>query len=350
MPASPDPADAVRVGTAPARVGLVLGGGGVLGAAWLMGALGALVRATGWNPESAEVIAGTSAGSVVAALVAGSHQPWRLLEEGFDTEFVDVLAGAAYRFERPERLWRWGSWRMVTEAWRGGGDTALSRIWAGVLPHGLVSTGDLERMIDARVRDWPVHPRLWVVATDYDSGARRVFSGPGRHRASVGRAVAASCAIPGFYSPVRFGSHLYVDGGVTSSTNLDLLAGIGLDLVICLVPLSPATALARRTPFTNLRRSLQRRLLHQVAEVEARGTSVLLIEPEGRAADLIGFNFMNRRRARAVALAAGETVHERLQEPATASLLKRLEPVGVGPKPSPRARGRSTVAGPGGRR
>ena len=55
-------------------------------------------------------------------------------------------------------------------------------------------------------------------------------------------AVAASCAIPGFYRPVRIGGRRYVDGGVCSASNLDLLAGRGLDLVVCLNPLSSGTA------------------------------------------------------------------------------------------------------------
>ena len=308
-------------GSAPARVGLVLGGGGVLGAAWLMGALGALVRETGWDPEEASLVMGTSAGAVVAALSAGSHRPWRIVEKGLESQFLDVMGAAVYRVERPDRLTRWGSWRMVVEAWRGGGDAMLGRLWAGILPHGLVSTHHLESMIDRRVEAWPGRPRLWIVGTDYETGARHVFRGPGRHNVSVGRAVAASCAIPGFYRPVRIDSKRYVDGGVTSSSNIDLLDGEGLDLIICMLPLSPLRAVARRTPFAGFRSTLHRNLHRQIREVEKAGTRVLLIEPEGRAADLIGLNFMNRSRSHAVAHAAGETVHHRLRETRARRLL-----------------------------
>ena len=312
-----------RIAPAGPRVGLVLGGGGVLGAAWLIGALGALVRETGWNPETATRVLGTSAGSVVAALAVGSHRPWQLIEDRFESEFLDVMAAAVYRMERPERLLRWGSWRMVTEAWRGG-DSMLNRLWAGILPHGLISTADIERMIDTRVPHWPEHPRLWIVAIDYETGVRHVFRGPGQHHVTVGRAVAASCAIPGFYRPVPVDSHLYVDGGVTSSTNIDLLVDEGLDLLICMLPLSPATAMARRTPFTRMRAMLQRNLRRNIRAVEAAGTPVLLIEPEGRAADLIGLNFMNRSRSRRVAHAAAETVHDRLRTPEARAKLRLL--------------------------
>ena len=308
-------------GSAPPRVGLVLGGGGVLGAAWLMGAIGALVRETGWTPEDANLVMGTSAGAVVAALSAGSHRPWEIVEKGLESHFLDVMGAAVYRVERPDRLTRWGSWRMVVEAWRGGGDSMLAKLWAGILPHGLVSTHHLEHMIDRRVDVWPGHPRLWIVGTDYETGARHVFRGPGRYNVSVGRAVAASCAIPGFYRPVRIDSKRYVDGGVTSSSNIDLLTDEGLDLVICMLPLSPLHAVARRTPFAGFRQSLHRNLHRQIREVESTGTQVLLIEPEGRAADLIGLNFMNRARSHAVARAAAETVHHRLRETRAKRLL-----------------------------
>lgn len=312
------------------RVGLVLGGGGVLGAAWLVGALSALVRESGWDPEDASLVLGTSAGAVVAALAAGARRPWRFVEQGFESEFLDIMSAAVYRMTRPDRFLRWGSWRMVTEAWRGGGDSVVNRIWAGLLPHGLISTAHIAHMIDRRVAEWPDRPRLWIVGTDYDSGVRHVFRGPGIHAITVGGAVAASCAIPGFYRPVRIGQHLYIDGGVMSATNIDLLTDERLDLVICMLPLSPATALARRTPFTRFRRVLQRNLHRQIRAVEHAGTPVLLIEPEGRSVDLIGLNFMNRSRSRQVADAAAETVHHRLRTADAQSLLRLIRTSAAG--------------------
>ena len=306
-----------------------------------MGALGALVRETGWDPENASLVMGTSAGSVVAALAAGLHKPWQIVEEGFEKEFLDVLAGAAYEVERPERWLRWGSWRMVVEAWRGGGDATLARMWAGVLPHGLVSTRRLEDTISRRVERWPHRPRLWIVATDYESGGRRIFSGPSHDGVAVGRAVAASCAIAGFYKPVQIGSRLYVDGGVASSTNIDLLGGSGLDLIICMLPLSPLRAVAHRTASMRFRSLLHRRLMRQIHVVERAGTRVLLIEPERAAADLIGLNFMNRSRARAVAHAAVHTVHERLRTRDAQAALAVLGAASPGVRPVPSAAPRS---------
>ena len=86
--------------------------------------------------------------------------------------------------------------------------------------------------------DWVEHPNYWAVACDYETGRRTPFGRLGSPRAQIADAVAASCAIPGFYRPVRIGGRRYVDGGVCSVSNMDLVAGRGLDLVICLNPLT----------------------------------------------------------------------------------------------------------------
>ena len=80
---------------------------------------------------------------------------------------------------------------------------------------------------------------------DYRTGKRVPFGRTDSPPATVADAVAASCAIPGFYRPVKIGGRRYVDGGVCSASNLDLLAGRGLDLVICLNPLSSSRTRAR---------------------------------------------------------------------------------------------------------
>jgi NTE family protein len=67
---------AFRGNRVPVKVGLVLGAGGVLGGAWLVGGMSALARETEWDPGSADHIVGTSAGSMVGALVAAGVPPW----------------------------------------------------------------------------------------------------------------------------------------------------------------------------------------------------------------------------------------------------------------------------------
>ena len=83
---------------------------------------------------------------------------------------------------------------------------------------------------------WSPHPRLHVVAMDYETGDRAVF-GPGHHRADLCAAVTASCAVPSWFPPVEIDGDQYVDGGVLSATHADLAAGLELDDVYVLAPL-----------------------------------------------------------------------------------------------------------------
>ena len=102
-----------------------------------------------------------------------------------------------------------------------------------------MSTDSLKDVVSRAVPgSWVEHPNYWAVACDYESGRRTPFGRVGSPRAEIGDAVAASCAIPGFFRPVKIGGRRYVDGGVCSVSNLDLVAGRGLDLVICLNPLT----------------------------------------------------------------------------------------------------------------
>ena len=110
---------------------------------------------------------------------------------------------------------------------------------AGWLPAGIVSTDPLQELVRRAVADeWVGHLNYWAVACDYRSGRRVPFGRIDAPRADIAQAVAASCAIPGFYRPVGINGRRYVDGGVCSVSNLDLVAGRGLDLVICLNPLT----------------------------------------------------------------------------------------------------------------
>src|SRR3954451_14230177 len=257
------------------KVGLVLGAGGVVGAAWLIGALEALASETGWDPSSAEFIVGTSAGSVVGALVAegiapeylAAYSAGRTLDEVEDVD--GPVAQLAARMGGPDKLDRVaerlngdelklklapppigpGSWRMALSTLRNPRRHAPSAIMAGWLPRGFISTQPITDLVTTFVDgDWPDHPNYWAVAADYCNGNRTVFGRDEAPAAHVGDAVAASCAIPGFYHPVKIGGRRYVDGGVCSVSTLDLVAGRDLDLVICLNPMSSLAEAMGGTP------------------------------------------------------------------------------------------------------
>src|SRR3954470_20595426 len=257
------------------KVGLVLGAGGVVGAAWLIGALEALAAETGWDPGEAEIIIGTSAGSVVGSLVAegiapeylAAYSSGRTLDEVDDVdgrvaqlaarmggrdkldEIAERLSGDDFKVQLAPPPIGPGSWRMALNTLRHPRRHAPSAVLAGWLPRGFVSTRPISDLVETFVAGaWADHPHHWAVAADYRT-RRRVALGRGdAPYATVGEAVPASCAIPGFYHPPCIDGRRYVDGGVCSVSNLDLLAGRGLDLVVCLNPTSSLAEAMGGTP------------------------------------------------------------------------------------------------------
>jgi NTE family protein len=119
----------------------------------------------------------------------------------------------------------------------------------------------------------------------------------------VPRAVAASCAIPGYYQPIRIGGREYVDGGAWSQTNLDAApAGRGTH-VLCLNPIA-GLPLALGTPLGAARRVMRSRLPIELAALRGRGARVRVIGPAHEPARAMQLNLMDPRPARDV-LAGG---------------------------------------------
>jgi NTE family protein len=313
------------------RVGLVLGAGGVLGGAWLTGGLHAIARETEWDPGSAEYIVGTSAGAMIGALVAAGVPPWFMVAHSAGQVFeglhgpdgrpaadADRSAGAVFRLHRGLPQLGPGSLRMAATAMASPFRHTPLQMLAGWLPAGLISTDSLAEPVRRAVRGrWVEHPNYLAVACDYQSGRRTPFGRIDAPRADVADAVAASCAIPGFYRPVRIGGRRYVDGGVCSASNLDLVAGRGLDLVICLNPSSGQRGPAPLDPLGWLpamsRRASRRRLEHEERKVRRFGTRVAVIEPTAEDHDAMGLNWMSAERRRRVIETAERTVAEQLR-------------------------------------
>src|ERR671932_2778479 len=175
--------------------------------------------------------------------------------------------------------------------------SAMLACW---LPRGVISTEPLKDTVRRVVPDgWADHRNLWVVACDYATGRRVPFGRSDAPAADLADAVAASCAIPGFYKPVTIAGRRYVDGGLWSTSNLDILRSAGLDLVICLNPTSslhppfawnPAERLAG-----GMRKLSGRRLGSEAKKLRAAGTEVVLIQPTGDDHDAMGPNLMSTR-------------------------------------------------------
>jgi NTE family protein len=219
---------------------------------------------------------------------------------------------------------------------------APTALLGGWLPRGFISTQPISELVETFVGDWPDHPGYRAVAADYRTGKRVAFGSPGAPPASVGEAVAASCAIPAFYHPVKIGSRRYVDGGVCSPSNLDLLRGEELDLVVCLNPTSSRASVPIRTPADAvgawLRRESGKRLGHEARKLRSDGTEVLLLQPTERDLVAMGPNLMSRSRRIEVTETAVRT---------TAVELRRLRASDVllpGRAPAKRSRRARSVA------
>ena len=287
--------------------GVVLGAGGVLGAAWMTGALAAVEESLGWDAREAEVLVGTSAGSVLAALIGSgidvatmvAHQRGEAphLEDQLEFDHDRDSGGSLPPPPRPGI----GSTRLVRRTLlrpRSYPPLAALSAW---LPHGQGTLEPVRKLVDSVSPDgWPQQTDTWLIAMDYDRGRRVAFGRDGAPPAQLSDAVVASCSIPGWFSPVTINGRRYVDGGACSPTSLDLLAGEGLDEVVVLSPMTsfeyddPRSLVGRLE--RRFRRSMTRRLLREAARVERAGTRVTLLCPGSDDLRAIGVNLMDHRR------------------------------------------------------
>lgn len=292
------------------RVGLVLGAGGVVGAAWMTGALQAVQDRLRCQLSDMDLIVGTSAGSVLAAALrcGVSIEQMSALQRG---DPVRELRDAGVRDlddgplpPRPQL--RAGSPRLMLA-------TLLTphRVHPGVgasawLPLGRARHEALRTTVEAMQQraghastGW-ADGRTWIAAVDYDSGQRVMFGDAGAPPASLADAVVASCSIPGWYAPVVIGGHRYVDGGVRSTTSLSTLAGTGLSEVYVLAPMAsiePDRPVKRTERLERrLRRLITRSLLREAQQLRDQGTQVTLLTPGREDLAAMGVNLMDPRR------------------------------------------------------
>jgi NTE family protein len=307
------------------RWGLVLGGGGVLGAAWLVGALEALQRSRGIDVRQAEVILGTSAGSVIGALLAtgvsvADLRAQQLGEQDPTAELTARLAGVAFDPEQPAgsalpprpRL-RPGSTALLRNNRGSLREIPRSTLLAGLAPAGRGKMAGVARLIEAfaPVGEWAPHPGYRAVALDYETGRRVVFGAEGAPPAGLSAAVLASCAIPGWFEPVTIGGRRYVDGGMWSANNVDLLADSGLDEIFVLAPMASAAYDApgdwRARVERRIRVASTRRCLAEARMVQLKGTAVTVLGPGPEDLQLMGYNLMAPERRRVVLESAVRT-------------------------------------------
>jgi NTE family protein len=292
------------------RIGVVLGAGGVLGAAWTAGALVALQRRLPIPLGAADLIVGTSAGSIMAAALRCGVGVEEIVEHqrgsqlGVLPELRDLDRDAGPLPLLP-RL-RIGSPRLLAR-------TALAphkvRPWVAASALVLQGRGTLHSLgvlveamlaLDGQGTDWPGRGETWIMAVDYHSGRRIAFGRPGAPRAPLAAAVVASCSIPGWYEPKTIDGRRYVDGGVCSSTSVDLLSRVDLDEVYVLAPMASYELDNPWNPAVRLERVFRRILTlglgREVRKVAATGAAVTVLTPGPEDLAAMGANLMNPAR------------------------------------------------------
>jgi NTE family protein len=313
-------------------VGLVLGAGGVVGQAYQAGVLAALHREMNWDPRSASVIVGTSAGSVTgAALRVGVPAPD--LAASLYGVPTSRRGGAILRRVLPPdagplptptlaalfRPWQLPSPALLTRIARRPLAFRPEVVASTLLPKGNVDISERARGLDDYIGDrWP--DGLRICAVRRTDGQRVVFGRHGSPQTRLAPAVLASCAIPGYFRPVRISGTEYVDGGVHSVTNADVLRSEGLDLVIIVSSLSTAQGMADG-PDGLLRRAIHRRTEREVQKLERAGTPVICLEPDSECRRVMGLRAMAEDRSPRVIEAAYEETRKRIRStPFLASL------------------------------
>jgi len=294
------------------RIGLVFGAGGIVGASWTIGALEALEARGGFRAGEAVEVVGTSSGALIGALVsAGVSTPAMAAYATGDADGeLTAHDATALRLARLPFPLGPGSLRMALAG------RSRTAVFTGLLPRGVVRTDAIRELVERAIgARWPSGASLRIAACDYASGERVVFDGTGG--VTPGEAVAASCAIPGFYAPVGIGGRRYIDGGIHSHSNADLLAGADLDAVICVNPMSSSAWVSgggmRERAMAARRRRSAAQLAREVQTLEAAGTQVLALEPAFADLAAMGSNMMARDRRTEVIDAARASTERALR-------------------------------------
>jgi NTE family protein len=316
-------------------IGLVLGAGGVVGQAYQVGVLAALEREANWDARDADIIVGTSAGSVTGTALRVGVRATDLAASTYGVPTSrkgGVLLKAILPDDTPLPV---PSIRSLLRVWSPPSPALITRVARRplafrpevaaitMMPRGQIDITDRARALDQFIGDtWPEGLRICAVRRR--DGARVVFGRLGSPPARLASAVLASCAIPGYFKPIEISGAEYVDGGVHSITNADVLKTELLDTVVIISSMSASHGNAYGADGL-LRRTVHRRMEREVARLEQSGTTVIRLEPGGESRRVMGLRAMAEDRGPRVIEAAYEETRRRILE--TPFLANLGEPV-----------------------
>jgi predicted acylesterase/phospholipase RssA len=337
------------------RTALVLGGGGFTGGVYEIGALRALdLLAVNRTVNQFDVYVGTSAGSFVASLLANGVTPeemMRVVNQQVPTPFRDLDRGSLMR---PNYLEFVQTAALLPLRMLGLARTLVTQLGqfsmidlavalAGSLPSGMYDGVAIQEYLEKvlsdpdRTNDFRLlGNELYLAATDLDTCERIVLGGEDWDDVSIARAVAASTALPMVYKPVEIKGRQLVDGGIRSTTNVDIAVERGAKFVIVVNPLVPyvndfekviPTVLGSRVRrvadmgFPQIGYQAFKLLAHQrlheaVTHWQERypGVDIILIEPDPNDELMFETNIMNFSKRLEIARHGFESVTLKLAE------------------------------------
>jgi NTE family protein len=332
----------------PSKTALVLGGGGFTGGVYEIGALRALdLLAVNSTVTNFDVYVGTSAGSFVATMLANGVTPDEMMQainDRVNSEFDDLDLDKVLKFDylgvmRKAALLPFRTAELLRRLVQMGDFSAIDIVvgLAEALPTGLYSGAGVGEYVEqvladaGRVNDFRLlDNELYLTATDLDTCERLVFGEPGWDDVPISKAVECSTALPVVYKPVDLKGRQLVDGGIRSTTNVDIAVEKGAKFIVVVNPLVPFVndfqqsmstvfgTRARRVSDMGMpgvanqafRLIAHARLHEAVAQWEEKypGVDIILLEPEPNDELMFGTPIMDYSRRLDIARHGFETV------------------------------------------
>jgi NTE family protein len=345
-------------------VGLALAGGGPLGGIYEVGALLALTDSLdGIDFADLDVYVGVSSGGFVVAALANGISPaqmYRLfIDDGVDAALTPevflrpAFAEFAHRAALVPGLLARAVWQALSDPVRRSLMESLGTL-SHAVPTGMFDNRSIDRFLQqlfeapGRTNDFrKLGPKLFLVATNLDTGGSVIFGTPGRERVPISKAIEASAALPGLFPPVQIGSEYFVDGALNKTLHASVALEEGVDLLLCVNPLVPfdASSAARSGRMTVEKLShgglpivlsqTFRAIIHSRMKVgmekyrqQYPHADVVLFEPHREDADMFFASIFSYAQRKRLCAAAYRKTRQNLAE-RTAVLLPQLAKHGI---------------------
>ena len=288
--------------------GLVIGCGGVAGAAWVIPTLNELEKQLNWQAADADIMIGTSSGAMLVSLLAAGVPTSRMMQS---QEINQALDGCVWDHDKhtggampPTPKPALTAPGLLIKGLQG----KVSALTAacGLAPRGAANIQPFIDMLDEVIPagKWAKHPAAWLMAVDHKSGERVALGSSDHQSIPMNKAACASYAIPGWCPPININGKTYLDGGIASPTSADFLLNTDVEEVYILAPMASSEMdrpNSMATKFERRVRAIMTRIVDkEVTQLKKAGKKVIRIEPGPKDLQAIGYNMMDPKRRKKV--------------------------------------------------